>query len=78
MSIPKPFIRIGTHLINMNTIASVVQAKDGHLRIRTTAIKSGGGSHSFVIPAGEHATEFQRQIAPYVAVNAGDIEAVEE
>jgi hypothetical protein len=78
MDIGKPFIQIGKHLINMNAIVAVIETKDGHLRVLTTAIRKGGASQVFTIPAGENAAEFRRQIDPYIGVHAESVESQEE
>jgi hypothetical protein len=75
--IPKPFIQVSKHLINMNNIASVVERPSGELRVTTLSLK-GGNSHCFIIPAGEAATEFRRQMLPYIAVLADAVPADEE
>ena len=78
MDIGKPFIQIGKHLINMNAIVAVIETKDGHLRVLTTAIRKGSGSQVFSIAAGENASEFRRQIDPYIGVHAETVESQEE
>jgi hypothetical protein len=72
---PKIFLEIGAHLINMNAIAFVVQLPDGSLRITTMATSKSGSPYTFIVPKGNHAAEFRRQIAPHIAVYAPDVPA---
>jgi len=77
-NLPKPFIQLGNHFINMNAIAFVIQLPNGNLRITTTAIKRGGVAHSFIVRSGTFADEFRRQIYPFIAMHASSVIADEE
>ena len=72
-NLPKPFIQIGAHLINMNAVAFILKLSNGAVRITTTVTRKDGSPHAFVIPQGEHAAEFMRQIDPYIALHAADV-----
>jgi hypothetical protein len=70
---PKSFFQIGRLTLNLSAIAFVNKLANGGLRITTTVTRKDGLPASFLIPAGEHAEEFERQLSPYIAVRASNI-----
>jgi hypothetical protein len=70
---PKSFFQIGRLTVNLNAIAFIHKLANGGLRITTTVTKKDGVPASFLIPAGAHAEEFEKQLSPYIAVRASDI-----
>jgi hypothetical protein len=71
--LPKSFFQIGRLTLNLSAIAFVNKLANGGLRITTTVTRKDGLPASFLIPAGEHAEEFERQLSPYIAVRASNI-----
>jgi hypothetical protein len=61
----KPFIRIGTHYVNMNHIIYAISGPNG-LRIVTTGQREDGKSHSLMVKAAD-ADAVKKALEPFVA-----------
>ena len=65
----KVFIRIGPTFLNLNAIAFITTLSTGDMRITTTVRRKDGSPQTFKVGS-DYVAELQRQLHPYVAVDA--------